>query len=590
MLSLESRTYFVVLIIIGYNIDGCNPMLLSIRQPDSKIQCDDVAEAMNHLYERLPQQMVLEDRCKRYIVMTSFLKPKGRLHTLALQKVLKLSEAKLNRIHQELQARGELDELYMAAIDGYRAASSLGLAFLELVECMKRIDSPLVKNYLEGAELKLILELYKQVHESAHTKINLDQIPGLKRYHRAFIVSLMHLFRDRIHSDNPLYRSLMYRKGDESSSSGPAPPIDEKNDAAVRAKRRDERRYFAEHRHREQERLRRRRIKLIHPERFTESVKVQLASNEIQNIPNDSHPQSIPDYVLLAADPYDSSPRLHYRSQQHLPSDQITAPQTPDLMQLWTEVAPLYHSIQTPIYSPDQPEPPLEYGVRPPPVEVPTSDTHAPHLWSQHEKREQAPLWPLEPLDQGGFGSSPDLVHLRSEASPVHESIASPANYPQQRPRQPTPVWTMADLLTPSTSGASLRPHDEYVRSNLRIASPLLGRPWHYQQQLIRPTTPFRSFSDQVGSLSTSYRDSLPHDFGLGFPAGGTQVVATESIGQFGHNLTIAEPYNQFQDTDACGQPFFGAMPRDGDHTNHVDEWNHFLPDQNNQARNHHDK
>lgn len=86
----------------------------------------------------------------------------------------------------------------MAAVDGYRAASMLKPALLELVEWLKNVGSPSAQKYLDGQELNVILRLYEQVLQSPGTRFTLDHIHKVSMFRWVFCKSLLKLFKDHI--------------------------------------------------------------------------------------------------------------------------------------------------------------------------------------------------------------------------------------------------------------------------------------------------------------------------------------------------------------------------------------------------------
>lgn len=176
---------------------------------DFIVKCD-ISDAIIYLYKRLPDEMILADKCKRYAIMTSYLKPMGRLHNKAVSQVLRMSLDELNQVYQEFSP-DRVGAFYMTAIDGFRAASSLGPPFLELIECLKELNNISLKPYLDDEELNIIIELYEHVLESPDTKIDLNLIPNVDRFRRAFVVSLLNMFEDNIPYDPEISQDLALR-------------------------------------------------------------------------------------------------------------------------------------------------------------------------------------------------------------------------------------------------------------------------------------------------------------------------------------------------------------------------------------------
>lgn len=166
----------------------------------------DVAEAINHLHRSLPDQMSLESRCKTYAVLLSMFKMKGSPNQLALLQLSTLQEEILNLLYEEIN-EADMAQRYIATIDIYRT-SHLEPAFLDMVECLRKIDSPLVRTYLNDKELNLIINLYQQALRSPTTPIDLDSI-DLSQYHPVFRTALRNLFERHFESTKQMItRSL----------------------------------------------------------------------------------------------------------------------------------------------------------------------------------------------------------------------------------------------------------------------------------------------------------------------------------------------------------------------------------------------
>lgn len=70
--------------------------------------CDDIAEAIDYLYKHLPARMTLTDKCKRYALMASYLKPKTRLSRMLVSRALNLPDDQVNKFYQRFAARNRL--------------------------------------------------------------------------------------------------------------------------------------------------------------------------------------------------------------------------------------------------------------------------------------------------------------------------------------------------------------------------------------------------------------------------------------------------------------------------------------------------
>lgn len=226
--------------------------------------CNDVPEALDYLHDTYLSSMKIEDKCKVYAIVAFLLGARGRVHRKYVTNLLSMHEVELNRHYEKLQSNDELGKLYMLTIDTYRASSHLGVPFLDLVECLKLIDKPYAWAYLDSAELKMIIDLYRRILEAPDTKIDLKQL-DLTAFHPSFEISLKHLFRKHLQkedlSDGELY---LIDESDEEPQGGEAKTEQQQSTEAERAlKRREQRRKLAAHRHREQERLRKQRRRIL---------------------------------------------------------------------------------------------------------------------------------------------------------------------------------------------------------------------------------------------------------------------------------------------------------------------------------------
>lgn len=284
----ELIAYSIVAIIIASN-GYVRWSAVDAKGMDFIVRCDDITDALIYLYENLPAQMALIDKCKRYAMMASYLKPMGRLHNKAVSQVLRMPEEKVDQIYEEFVANKQLSALYMTAIDGFRAASILEPPLLELVDCLKQINDSFSQAYLDEEELRIILTLYQRILESPETKIDLSIIPSVHKFRHGFVVSLANLFKDNILHDSIIYRDLERRGVAPSSgtASSPYQPRKEADNVSDRRgtavafsermkKRREQRRRLAKHRHREQDTLRARRLRILSPSLARDKARTRL--------------------------------------------------------------------------------------------------------------------------------------------------------------------------------------------------------------------------------------------------------------------------------------------------------------------------
>lgn len=186
MTSVNQLKLLVVVIVALYK---CN--LVQNNNFDITRLCKDVAQAVNWLYRSLPEEMPLEERCKRYAVLLSMARTRGVTNQLALLQMLEMPERELNMLYESMSIQ-ELASRYFITIDVYRT-THLEPAFLDIIECLKRINSDDVKLHLKDPELITIVNLYKQSIGSPATVINLNET-DLSGFHPAFKTALINLF------------------------------------------------------------------------------------------------------------------------------------------------------------------------------------------------------------------------------------------------------------------------------------------------------------------------------------------------------------------------------------------------------------
>lgn len=151
-----------------------------------------MTEAIDQLYETLPTTKS-DEKCKRYSLVLTIVSSKG--HKRAAELVADLGTKDLNQLYHDINVN-DLATLYMDTIDEY-TKTKLRPAFLELIECSKRLGTYSVQMYLKKKELMVITELYKQVTQSSDTKIDPEYI-GLSNYRPKFQTILKNLFRENL--------------------------------------------------------------------------------------------------------------------------------------------------------------------------------------------------------------------------------------------------------------------------------------------------------------------------------------------------------------------------------------------------------
>lgn len=160
------------------------------RQPERE-RLRDVAQAITRLNENLPGRTTMDERCKRYAVLASRTIAERTPYLRTVSKVLALDDKELDEIYEKLGI-DRIIYAYVSAIDKYRV-TELAPAFINLIECLARIDTPVVRAYLNNQELTIISNLYKQVLGLPGTKVDLRNL-DLTKFCTAFWTSLKYLF------------------------------------------------------------------------------------------------------------------------------------------------------------------------------------------------------------------------------------------------------------------------------------------------------------------------------------------------------------------------------------------------------------
>lgn len=261
---------------------SCSPIDPAHDGTDIPKRCCDVPQAVDYLHRYLPFEMPIEEKCRRYAIVSDIVKTKRVPHINDLIRVLELAEEPLNDRYQRLNLE-DLIEFYMRVIDSYRA-SQLRPPMLEIVECLRRFGTPAVETFLSKPELVLILDLYRRVLDSPEQTIDLNNI-DLDQYNAAFSESVKILFgefggqqgsyaadsgsRYNANSDDDFEDRLSHVLSQ--------PMTEEQREKALHDLRRERERRRQRiarrqkpYRHREQERLRKQRNRILRPDALRE--------------------------------------------------------------------------------------------------------------------------------------------------------------------------------------------------------------------------------------------------------------------------------------------------------------------------------
>lgn len=330
----------------------CSPILYKDDGRFSPIECNDITDSLNHLHESLSDHIPLEEKCKKYAVLSS-MSSRGRPPNKVLSEYMRFNDQTVNEAFARLTSKNALPALYMSTIDSYRAASHLGPPFLELIDCLREIDQPYISAYLNDPELVLIVKLYKIVLRSPAIKIDLRH-NELSHFSPAFRTSLSNLFRGNL-LDNLIL--------DEDPNSGLQQSalqstLGPKDQSIARKNHLKRQAMVTSHRRRERERLRKHRLRLLQPSierekrrdrhrRQQEKRKKEHEERQSQSLFGEEWHQS-----------QSSRSESDTLSQQHISLSDSEVNKTDqhllNLASLWEEAAPVYESIATPIISSDE--------------------------------------------------------------------------------------------------------------------------------------------------------------------------------------------------------------------------------------------
>lgn len=241
-----------------------------------------MSSALDYMRELLPDQISLEEKCKRYTVLLAMAAVTGIPYQSSVIDIAKLDHLQLDEHYRGIDV-DRLSSLYMRATERYRT-TRLTPTFIEIIECLEKIDTPSVKKYLGTRELKIIVDLYMQVLGQPDVSINLDDL-DLANLHPTFLTTLHNLFNGYLDVDRLLgttqIRPFRHYKNREwidpenivgPSSSSPHDSRERKEE--IKRKRRvlRQQRYRERNliRQREQARLTQRRLATLDPEQKRE--------------------------------------------------------------------------------------------------------------------------------------------------------------------------------------------------------------------------------------------------------------------------------------------------------------------------------
>lgn len=167
------------------------------RSTDEKI-----CTAIDRMHEAMSGS--LDDKCRKYVVLLFIVTSEGSLYEPTASNVLTMEKDNLNKFYEGID-RASISSLLMSAIDKYRVVG-LAPAFIDLVDCLRLIDTPSARAYLSNPEMNVIESLFRQVLIAPGRKIDINHLdirkfhPSLKRTNR-FQSVIRDLSRGYIHFD-----------------------------------------------------------------------------------------------------------------------------------------------------------------------------------------------------------------------------------------------------------------------------------------------------------------------------------------------------------------------------------------------------
>lgn len=166
----------------------------------------DISSAINFIHGILPSESPIEQRCIRYAILLDIgLDERSPFKHTVIEIAMKDDDG-LGKQYGKISI-DRLIYAYMSAIDRYRV-TRLAPPFIDLVECLRRIDRPVAKAYLNNQELVVILDLYRQILGLNGTEIDIKSL-DLTKFRHTFCSTLRCLFREYLDIDSIFCRNLL---------------------------------------------------------------------------------------------------------------------------------------------------------------------------------------------------------------------------------------------------------------------------------------------------------------------------------------------------------------------------------------------
>lgn len=217
----------------------------------------DISQAVTFMKENLPLHVSNEELCKKYAILSNkSLNERFPMESTVLE-VARMGVGELDRQYNELSI-DRMIYAYMSVIDRYRV-TKLAPPMLDIVECLKQIDTPVVQAYLSNEELLVILDLYKQVLGLPGTKIDIKSL-DMTKFHQPFWDTLRNHFSEYFDVD-AIFSDSVIRSMNPSNVVGPQLQKDHLDEGIQKSQKRQ-----AKNRRREHSRLTQQRLRLMYPD------------------------------------------------------------------------------------------------------------------------------------------------------------------------------------------------------------------------------------------------------------------------------------------------------------------------------------
>lgn len=159
----------------------------------------NIPAALNYLHILLPNNTSLNDRCVRYADLLSKYSLNGIPYISDVSRVATEDSSSVYDRFRKIDER-RLILSYMSAIDVYRI-TELGPALLDLVECLRLIDTPATRDYLANEELNVLVDLYRLILGRPDVESLDTGAVNLKDLRPRFCAMLKMLFKDYLNID-----------------------------------------------------------------------------------------------------------------------------------------------------------------------------------------------------------------------------------------------------------------------------------------------------------------------------------------------------------------------------------------------------